>query len=257
MSSKPTILICNDDGVTAPGLRFLIETLSRLGKVIAVAPSSSRSGQSSAITVDSPLRITRQPDIDDAEVYAVTGTPVDCVKLAMHTILGGRHVDLMLSGINHGSNAGNCVVYSGTMGAAFEACMLGIPAIGFSLLHHSWKADFTQCGPFIMQICQAVLAKGLPHGVCLNVNIPAKCTPKGIKVLRAGQGYWTEEFVDYTDPSGKPFYLLSGRYIDTDNRPEDTDCYWLDRQYVSVVPVRPDPTALDQLPQISRLLDLP
>ncbi|MCM1349515.1 MAG: 5'/3'-nucleotidase SurE [Firmicutes bacterium] len=254
MASEPTIFICNDDGVEAPGLRFLIESVSRLGKVIAVAPSAPRSGQSSAITVDSPLRITRQSDIDGAEVYSVNGTPVDCVKLAMHTILSGRHVDILLSGINHGSNAGNCVVYSGTMGAAFEGCMLGIPSIGFSLLHHSWSADFTQCGPYVTEITQAVLKNGLPKGICLNVNIPAKCVPNGMKVVRAGEGYWTEEYADYKDPQGKPFHLLTGRYIDLDPKSDSTDTYWLDRNFVTVVPVRPDPTAIDEIDNITQLL---
>lgn len=254
MSQLPTILICNDDGVDAPGLRFLIEAVSRLGNVIAVAPSEPRSGQSSAITVSSPLRIIRKEDVAGAEVYAVTGTPVDCVKLAMHTILSGRKIDVMLSGINHGSNAGNCIVYSGTMGATLEACMLGIPAIGFSLLHHSWHADFTQCGPYVTRITQAVLKNGLPKGVCLNVNIPANCIPKGMKVVKAGEGYWTEEYKDYIDPHGKPFYLLTGRYIDTNPESDETDTYWLDRDYVTVVPVRPDPTATDVIGQIENIL---
>lgn len=255
MSERPTILICNDDGVSAPGLRFLIEAVARLGHVIAVAPSEPKSGQSGAISVNVPLRITRRDDIAGAEVYAVTGTPVDCVKLAMHTILKGRHIDIMLSGINHGSNAGNCVVYSGTMGAAFEACMLGIPAVGFSLLHHSWNADFTQCGPYVTRITQAVLKSGLPKGVCLNVNIPARCVPKGMKTVISGEGYWTEEYVDYKDPQGNPFYFLSGRYIDTNPKSADTDTYWLDREYVTVVPVRPDPTAKDVLGEIDSIIN--
>lgn len=254
MSETVNILICNDDGVDAPGLKFLIEAVAPLGHVIAVAPTEPRSGQSSAISVNIPLRITRREDFDGAEVYSVSGTPVDCVKLAMHTILKGRKIDVMLSGINHGSNAGNCIVYSGTMGAAFEACMLGIPAIGFSLLHHSWKADFTQCGPYVRSITSKVIENGLPKGVCLNVNIPANCVPKGLKVVSAGEGYWTEEYVDYTDPSGKPFYLLSGRYIDENPESDRTDTYWLDRGYVTVVPSRPDPTAHDAIESIDKLL---
>ena len=254
MPETPLILICNDDSVDAPGLRNLIEAVAGLGHIVAVAPAKPQSGKSSAITVDKPLRIDRRPDIGEAEVYAVTGTPVDCVKLAMHTVLSGRKVSALLSGINHGSNAGNCVIYSGTMGAAFEACMLGIPAIGFSLLHHSWKADFSQCKPFVRSITAAVIARGLPKGICLNVNIPARCVPKGIKIVRAGEGYWTEEYVDYTDPQGRPFYLLTGRYIDTNPESDQTDSYWLDRDYVPVVPVRPDPTAADKLEEIREIL---
>ena len=254
MNEQPLILICNDDGVEAPGLRYLIESVADMGHVIAVAPSEPRSGQSAAITVNSPLRIKRCEHIAGAEVYAVTGTHVDCVKLAMHTVLADRKVSVMLSGINHGSNAGNCVVYSGTMGAAFEACMIGIPAIGFSLLHHSWKADFSQCGRFVRKITRAVLENGLPAGVCLNVNIPAKCIPKGIKTVKSSEGYWTEEYVDYKDPQGKPFYFLSGQFVDRDANNEATDNYWLDREYVTVVPVRPDPTASDLIPSIGAML---
>lgn len=254
MSDSPTILICNDDSVDAPGLRCLIESVSGLGHIIAVAPSTPQSGKSSAITVDKPLRIERRPDIGQAEVYAVNGTPVDCVKLAMHTVLSGKKVAAVLSGINHGSNAGNCVIYSGTMGAAFEACMLGIPAIGFSLLHHSWEADFSQCGHFVRSITKAVIDKGLPKGICLNVNIPARCIPNGVKVVKAGEGYWTEEYVDYIDPQGRPFYLLTGRYIDTNPESDQTDSYWLDRNYVTVVPVRPDPTATDCLEAVGNII---
>lgn len=253
-SQRPVILICNDDGVNAPGLKFLIDAVRIIGDVIAVAPTEPRSGQSSAISVGVPLRIMRRDDFDGVEVYAVNGTPVDCVKLAMHTVLKDRKIDIMLSGINHGSNAGNCVVYSGTMGAAIEACMLGIPAIGFSLLSHSWNADFIQCGPYVTGITERVLEHGLPKGICLNVNIPAECIPKGVKVARASEGYWTEEYVDYKDPMGKPFYLLSGKFIDTDRNRAETDNYWLDRNYVTVVPTRPDPTALDQIDHIERLL---
>jgi len=256
MKEYPTILICNDDGVDAPGLRFLIGAVGRLGHVVAVAPSGPRSGQSSAITVNTPIRITRRNDFNGAEVYAVDGTPADCVKLAMHTVLSGRRPDVMLSGINHGSNAGNCVIYSGTMGAVFEACMIGIPAIGFSLLHHSWQADFSQCGPYVTRITESVLAHGLPDGICLNVNIPACCVPEGMKVVGSGKGYWTEEYVDYKDPQGNPFYLLSGRYIETAPENRNTDTYWLKRGYVTVVPVRPDPTAGDAIKRISDMLGL-
>jgi len=256
ITEKPTILICNDDGVTAPGLRYLIATVRDFGKIIAVAPADHRSGQSSALTIGTPLRINRHPDIDGAEIYSVTGTPVDCVKLALHTILANRKVSLMLSGINHGSNAGNCVVYSGTMGAAMEACMQGIPAIGYSLLQHSWDADFSQCDPFIKKITGAVLENGLPHDVCLNVNIPARCTPKGIKVTEGSEGFWTEEYVEYQDPHGAPFYMLSGKYVDRNPESDKTDSHWLDREYVTVVPITVNPTAYKEITHVEKLLDL-
>lgn len=251
---RPTILICNDDGVAAPGLRYLIETVREFGDVIAVAPDDHRSGQSSAITIGSPLRITRHADVEGAEVYSVNGTPVDCVKLALHTVLANRKISLMLSGINHGSNAGNCVIYSGTMGASMEACMQEIPAIGFSLLHHSWKADFSQCGPIVRSITQSVLEKGLPHDVCLNVNIPAHCTPEGIKVVCGSEGFWTEEYVEYHDPMGNPFYLLSGRYVDRNPEADNTDSYWLERNYATVVPITVNPTAYGEIKRIEQIL---
>ncbi|MDE6049306.1 MAG: 5'/3'-nucleotidase SurE [Paramuribaculum sp.] len=251
--SKPLIFISNDDGVDAPGLRHLIECVSYMGEVIAVAPSAPRSGQSSAITVDAPLRITPCPGFDGAKVYSVSGTPVDCVKLGLHALVN-RKPDIMLSGVNHGSNSGNSVIYSGTMGAAMEACMVGIPAIGFSLLHHSIEADFSQTTPYIINFTKKVLENGLPDQVCLNVNIPAKCVPKGFKIVKAARGYWTEEYAEYADPSGKPFYWLTGRFVNTEPDNPDTDEYWLQREYVSVVPVRPDQTDSDAISRISDLL---
>ena len=247
MNEQPLILICNDDGVEAPGLRYLIESVADMGHVIAVAPSEPRSGQSAAITVNSPLRIKRCEDIAGAEVYAVTGTHVDCVKLAMHTVLADRKVSVMLSGINHGSNAGNCVVYSGTMGAAFEACMIGIPAIGFSLLHHSMKADFSMGMPFIKEIVAELLRRPLPDGICLNVNIPARVVPEGVRVCRAARGRWTDEYERYTDPLGNPFYWLTGRFVNAEPDATDTDEYWLSRNYISAVPVAVDMTARDEV----------
>lgn len=238
-TSRPLILITNDDGVEAPGLHRLIETASAAGDVVAVAPSLPQSGMSSAITVNAALFIKEHPGYDGARVYSVNGKPVDCVKLALKA-LTGRKPDLLLSGINHGSNAGNSVVYSGTMGAAAEGCMAGIPSIGFSLTHHSIKADFGPGLPFVDKIMRDVLANGLPEGICLNVNIPARCEPCGIKVTKAARGYWTEEYQEYTSPHGQPFYWLQGNFVNIDEDDTDTDEYWLDRQYVTVVPYRPE-----------------
>lgn len=251
--AKPLIFISNDDGVDAPGLRHLIECVKDMGEVVAVAPSAPHSGMSSAITVNAPLRITRYPDIEGAKVYSVSGTPVDCVKLGLHAVVG-RKPDIMLSGVNHGSNSGNSVIYSGTMGAAMEACMVGIPAIGFSLLHHSIAADFSQTTPYIIDFTRKVLEKGLPEQVCLNVNIPAQCVPKGFKVVEAARGYWTEEYAEYTDPHGTPFYWLTGRFVNSEPDNANTDEYWLQREYVTVVPVRPDQTCSSAIPEISDIL---
>ncbi|MDE5900286.1 MAG: 5'/3'-nucleotidase SurE [Muribaculaceae bacterium] len=254
---RPLILISNDDGVQAPGLHRLIDCVLDSGldaDVVAVAPVAHQSGQSSAITIDTPLRIKAMPDYRQARVYAVTGTPVDCVKLGIHAALK-RTPDLMLSGINHGSNSGNSTIYSGTMGAAMEACMIGVPAIGFSLLDWSADADFKPAMPFVREIIGKVMANGLPDQVCLNVNIPAGCDPLGIKITRCARGRWTEEYKEYTDPHGRRFYMLTGVY--EDEQPEDpaSDNYWLRRNYVTVTPIRPDQTAAGSLAAVANILD--
>lgn len=254
-TERPIILMSNDDGITAPGLKYMIEAMKDMGEIIVVAPDGPRSGQASAITVDAPLRIVRKPDYMGAQMWAVSGTPVDCVKLGMHAVVP-RKPALLVSGINHGSNSGNSVIYSGTMGAVMEGCMVGIPSVGFSLLHHSWAADFSECGKYVREISARVLAQGLPDGVCLNVNIPARCVPKGVKMACASLGHWTEEYTRYDDPHGKPFYWLTGHYVDAEPNNAMTDNYWLDREYVTVVPVRPDQTATDAMGAIASILDV-
>lgn len=250
---KPLILITNDDGVNARGIHHLVECVAEMGYVIVVAPSGPQSGQSSAITVNSPLYITKHDNYIGAEIYSVNGTPVDCIKLAMHTIVP-RRPDLVLSGINHGANSGNAIIYSGTMGAALEACMLGIDAIGYSYLDHSKDADFSSTNPIIAHITEKVIKDGLPKGICLNVNIPAHCTPQGIKVVRAARGFWTEEYQRYENPIGHPFYMLTGTFTNNDPQLNETDNYWLDRNYATVVPVIPDQTAVNYRETIKDLL---
>lgn len=253
--SKPLIFISNDDGVSAPGLAHLISAVSEYGEVVAVAPDSEQSGKASSITVNAPLRLTQRESIAGARVYSVNGTPVDCVKLGLHSLFAeGTRPSIMLSGVNHGSNSGNSVIYSGTMGAVMEACMNGIAAVGFSLLHHSISADFTNTTAFIKAITERVLESGLPEEVCLNVNIPAKCVPKGIKVVRAARGYWTEEYARYTDPHGEPYYWLTGHFHNEEPDNDDTDEYWLSREYVSVVPVRPDQSDVRSIEVVRDLL---
>lgn len=252
---KPLILITNDDSISAKGLRYLVDCVADMADIYVVAPDQPHSGQSSAFTVNAPLHIKEHEDYNGAKMRSVTGTPVDCVKLAMHHIVP-RRPDLLLSGVNHGSNAGNSVIYSGTMGAAFEGCMLGIPSIGYSLLHHSLKADFTECTPHIIDITRRVLAEGLPEGVCLNVNFPAKVKIEGMKVVRAAKSHWTEEYQEYLDPHGKPFFWLTGRIINEEQGNPDTDLYWLDRNYGTVVPVRADQNATDAIPAVASLLSL-
>lgn len=254
-TDKPLILITNDDGIEAKGLRHLVDCVRSMADVIVVAPNQPHSGQSSAFTVNSPLRIVEHPDYHGAMMRSVTGTPVDCVKLSMQHILP-RRPDLLLSGVNHGSNAGNSIIYSGTMGAALEACMQGIPAVGFSLLDHSLKADFDECSPYISDVTARVLAQGLPEDVCLNINFPARVRIEGMKVVRSARSHWTEEYKAYTDPHGKPFYWLTGNIVNDEPEATDTDLYWLDCNYATVVPCTPDQNIPPALAPVGGLLGL-
>lgn len=253
IDKKPLILITNDDGINAPGIHELIDCVAEMGNVVAIAPDAPRSGQSSAISVNKPLRVTRHDDYHGAKMFSVSGTPVDCVKLGMHAVLTERP-DLLLSGINHGSNSGNSIIYSGTMGAVLEGCMLGIPSIGFSYLSHDENADLSACRVIVRKITEQVMKQGLPHDICLNVNIPKTDAAEGMKVVRAARGYWTEEYADYTDPHGNPFYWLTGKFHNEEPGNPETDLYWLERGYASIVPCRPDQSATDKIDDITNLL---
>ncbi len=239
----PLALITNDDGIQAAGVHRLIDYLSDICRIICVCPDRPRSGQSMAITVDSPLKVKRMPDYNGAEMYAVNGTPTDCVKLAMHTICP-HTPDIVLSGINHGSNAAVNVVYSGTMGAAFEGAAFGLRSIGYSLTDHSPDADFSHCRGLIRAITRIVLAHEPLEGLCYNVNFPKTLiAPSHCRVVRSCRGKWTDEYADYTDPQGKPFYWLTGKFINLEPEAEDTDEWCLTHGVASVVPVLLDRTA--------------
>lgn len=253
-TNRKLILVTNDDGFDAKGLKCLAQCASAYGDVVIVAPSRPQSGMSSAITVGAPLRITEHDDTADCRVFSVSGTPVDCVKLAMHTILP-RRPDLLLSGINHGSNSGTAITYSGTMGAVMEGCMNGIPSIGFSLLHHSLKADFSLSIDLVAEIVGKAISHPLPQWAALNVNIPALVKPLGVRVCRAAKGHWSEEYVRYLDPQANPFYWLTGRFVNMEPDATDTDEYWLGKNYVSVVPVTPDQTLDAAIPAFSAIYD--
>lgn len=242
MPQKPLILITNDDGITAPGIRALIEVMKDLGDLIVVAPDSPQSGTGHAITVNNTLYINKIAN-DRFSEYSCSGTPVDCVKIAVHEILG-RKPDLCVSGINHGSNSSINVIYSGTMSAAVEAGIEGIPAIGFSLLDYNWEADFEAAKPFVRKITQEVLRNGLPEGVVLNVNFPKlpEKQIKGIKIGRQANALWEEKFEKRQTPMGKDYYWLTGEFVNKD-KGEDTDEWALANGYVSVVPVQFDLTA--------------
>lgn len=236
------ILVTNDDGIYAKGVHKLIDRLQKFGDVVCVCPDAPRSGQSMAMTFENPLRLTRLDDYHGAKMYKVNGTPVDCVKLALHAVMD-RVPDLVVAGINHGSNAAVNVIYSGTMGAAFEACAWGIPAVGFSLTTHDPDADFEPCMPYVDEVINHIIDKGLPDGVCLNVNIPAQCIPLGLKWTRAAKGKWTDEYKRYDDPMGRPFYMLMGHFVNAEPDNHDTDEWLLDHGYATVVPCALDRTA--------------
>lgn len=244
-SERPLILVTNDDGITAPGIRALIEVMNELGEVYVVAPDSPQSGMGHAITVNNTLFCDPVVIDEDApqKEFSCSGTPADCVKLAMQTILD-RKPDLCVSGINHGSNSSINVIYSGTMSAAVEAGTNGIPSIGFSLLDYSLEADFEPVKNKVRHLAKECLERGLPDGVVLNVNFPKleEAQIKGIKVCRQANAHWVETFDKRTSPLGRDYYWLSGEFVNED-KGEDTDEWALHNGYVSVVPVQFDLTA--------------
>ncbi|MEY2738571.1 MAG: hypothetical protein RL259_480 [Bacteroidota bacterium] len=242
--AKPLILITNDDGIVAPGIRALIAVMKEIGDVIVVAPDSPQSAMGHAITINNTLKLERvHIDNEIEQEYSCSGTPVDCVKIAVNELLQ-RKPDLCVSGINHGSNSSINVIYSGTMSAAVEAGIEGIPAIGFSLLDYSWDADFEPIKKHLKQIALEVLQKGLPDGVVLNVNFPklAQEAIKGIKICRQAKAMWQEEFDKRTNPQGKEYYWLTGKFVNQD-KGTDTDEWALENGYISIVPVQFDLTA--------------
>ena len=254
MDKEKLILVSNDDGVEAKGLKTLIEVAMRFGKVVVVAPSEAMSGMSHAITIKNPLRAKRVKKSDSLEIYSCSGTPVDCVKLAVNQLLGGKLPDLVLSGINHGSNSSSSVVYSGTMAVAMEGCINQIPSVGFSLLSYDPDADFTAAGDIADKVIENVLKRGLPDGICLNVNIPYLPIKdiKGIQVCRQAKGLWKEEFVKRVDPHQGEYYWLTGYYLNLEENSEDIDEYALAHIFVTVVPIEIDHTAYNAIPDIKK-----
>lgn len=247
-TKRPLILVTNDDGITAPGISALIEVVKTIGDVVVVAPDKPQSGMGHAITINATLRINKVNIYGVKEEYSCTGTPVDCVKIAINKILK-RKPDLVVSGINHGSNMSINVIYSGTMSAAVEGAIEGVPSIGFSLMNESIDADFTASKKIVKTIVNQVLKNGLPKGVCLNVNIPKVKYEmlKGIKVCRQAKANWIEELDERKDPSGKTYFWLTGRFDNYDKGKTDTDVWALENLHVSVVPTQFDMTAHDSI----------
>lgn len=254
MSQKPLILITNDDGVYAPGIRYLSEIASKYGDIVVVAPDKPQSGMGHAITINSTLRIQPTHYHKAQQEYACSGTPVDCVKMAVNHILQ-RRPDLVLSGINHGSNSSINVIYSGTMSAAVEGALEGSPSIGFSLCDYSIEADFTPAEKFIRSIIEKTLQQGMPKGVCLNVNIPKLGSGeiRGIRVVRQAKANWVEKFEERKDPYGRNYYWLTGNFVNFEPEANDTDEWALANGYLSVVPVQADMTAHSTINQLKSL----
>lgn len=251
--SKPLILVCNDDGIFSVGIRTLIEVMSELGEVVVVAPDSPQSGMGHAITIGNTLRLESSDLFPGIVAYECSGTPADCVKLAKHYVLKGRKPDLVVSGINHGSNSSISVLYSGTMSAAIEAALEGLPAIGFSLCDYDAHADFSHVKKYVKQIATEVLTNGLAKGITLNVNFPpiTAAPIKGIKICRQAHARWEEKFDERFDPYGRRYFWMAGSFENKDAG-EDTDEWALANSYVSVVPCSFDLTAHQLLGQLNR-----
>lgn len=241
---RPQILVVNDDGVTAPGIKALIEAVLPLGDVFVVAPDSPQSGMGHAITLNKPLRLAEVHLFDGVvKAFQCNGTPVDCVKIAVDKVLH-RKPDLCVSGINHGSNSSVNILYSGTMSAAVEAGLEGIPSVGFSLCNFSWEADFSAAKKYVNLIAKEILNNGLPKNTLLNVNIPKLSDEeiKGVKICRQANAKWEEEYVERQDPFGRNYYWLTGQFVNHD-KGTDTDEWALANGYISIVPVQFDLTA--------------
>lgn len=242
--SKPLILVCNDDGITSSGIKHLVEIAKEIGEVVVVAPNSPQSGMGHAITIGEALRLDKVEIFEGVVSYECSGTPADCIKIAKHYVLKDRKPDLVVSGINHGSNSSISVLYSGTMSAAIEAAIEGLPSIGFSLCDYGHEADFSHCHEYVRKIMLQVLANPLSKGITLNVNIPAKSSNplKGIKIGRQALAKWQEEFDERKDPYGRRYFWMNGSFVNFD-KGEDTDEWALANNYVSIVPCQFDMTA--------------
>jgi len=260
-NQRPLILVSNDDGITAKGIRQLVEVMTLLGEVIVVAPDSPQSGMGHAITIHMPLKIRKSDVFKDlgVEAYECSGTPADCVKLAKFHIFQNRTPDLVVSGVNHGSNTSISVLYSGTMSAAIEGAIEGLPSIGFSLCDYGEDADFSHTRSHIFKIAEQTLKNGLPNNVALNVNFPARFDKetekeneiKGTKVCRQAQARWQEKFDLRTDPYGREYLWLAGDFINPD-KGEDTDEWAVKNGYISIVPCQFDMTAYHGITHINK-----
>ena len=250
-NKRPLILVTNDDGYKAGGIKQLTEIAMEFGDVVVIAASESQSGKSQAITIKDPLRYKLLEKKEGLTRYVVRGTPADGVKLAMCSILD-KKPDLLLSGINHGTNSSTSIVYSGTMGAAIEGAINQIPSIGLSLLDYRPNADFASSANYVRSIISSLLTEGLPPRICLNVNIPAVTEEEiqGIQVCRMADGLWKEVFESRKDPSGAEYFWLSGSFVNREEDAEDTDEWALKHNFISIVPIKVDMTAYELIDQV-------
>ena len=246
MSSKPLILISNDDGYHAKGINCLIEWVRDFGDVIVCAPERARSGFACAFSATTPLTLKQRRKKDGVEVWSCNGTPVDCVKMALAELCP-RKPDLVIGGINHGDNASVNIHYSGTMGITLEGCMKYIPSVAFSLCDYRDDADFEPMRPYVCQMVQRVLKEGLPLGVCLNINFPLSAQFKGIKVCRMAKGTWGNEVTRCHHPRGYDYWWMVGTYTNDEPDAEDTDNWALNHGYIAITPTQIDVTSYEML----------
>lgn len=250
--SELLILITNDDGYSSKGIKALINAVKNLGKILIVAPDSPQSGMGHAISVNKPIRCYKTNFFDSVEAYCCTGTPVDCIKMGLY-LLKDKKPDLILSGINHGSNVSTNILYSGTMSAAVEGALSGIPSVGYSLTDYSDDADFQYSEKIVQTISKKVIKEGLKKGTCLNVNIPniKENQIKGIKVCRQGRAFWDDTFDHRKDPLGKDYYWLTGSFSSKEQA-IDTDINYLENNYVTIVPTQFDMTCHDSVDELKK-----
>ena len=250
---KPLILVTNDDGYDAPGIRQLVEVAKNFGDVLLVGPTNGQSGMSHAVTLHDPIRLKKIKEEPGLRVFACSGTPADCVKIALNQILDAPP-DLLLSGINHGSNSSVSLFYSGTVAAVVEGCMNSLPSIAFSVDNHSKDADFNLAVHYAGSIIREALKNGIPKKTCLNVNFPdiklEECM--GIRVCRQTNGVWKEEFEHRVDPQGKNYYWLTGYFSNEEPDEEDTDEYLIQQNYAAIVPIKVDVTNHEAIQEIGK-----
>ena len=251
---RPLLLISNDDGYHAKGIRSLTEMLSDMADIIVCAPESARSGFSCAFSATLPLRLKQRRQMPGVEVWSCNGTPVDCVKMALSEIVP-RRPDMVIGGINHGDNSSVNAHYSGTMGITLEGCMKYIPSVAFSLCDFSDDADFSPLRPLVRLIVRKVLTEGLPVGVCLNVNFPLADTFRGVRVCRMSRGSWRQELTKCHHPRGYDYWWMVGHYQNDEPESEDTDRWALDHGYVAITPTQVDVTAYQAVDLLRRWTD--